>query len=74
MKHATRLLLSILAVIDLALGNVISVSSKVHGKPTPAVQVNVASGTTIGSVYCEYCLFLCLHWKLTLHDRDDERR
>ncbi|KAJ3923482.1 hypothetical protein F5877DRAFT_74342 [Lentinula edodes] len=51
MKHTTRLLL---AVIDLALGNVISVSGKVHGKPTPAVQVNSASGTTIGSGYCEY--------------------
>ncbi|KAJ3899955.1 hypothetical protein F5879DRAFT_925827 [Lentinula edodes] len=51
MKHTTRLLL---AVIDLALGNIISVSGKVHGKPTPAVQVNSASGTTIGSGYCEY--------------------
>ncbi|KAJ3805990.1 hypothetical protein F5876DRAFT_69321 [Lentinula aff. lateritia] len=54
MKHATRLLLSILAVVDLAVGNVISVSSKAHGKPTAAVQVNSWSGTTIGSVYCEY--------------------
>ncbi|KAJ3970510.1 hypothetical protein EV361DRAFT_1027161 [Lentinula raphanica] len=50
MKHATSLL-SIFAVVDVAMGNTISLSGKVNSRPSTNIQVSSASGSTVGSVY-----------------------
>ncbi|KAJ3768620.1 hypothetical protein FB446DRAFT_750814 [Lentinula raphanica] len=50
MKHATSLL-SIFAIVDVAIGNTISLSGKVNSRPLTNIQVSSASGSTVGSLY-----------------------
>ncbi|KAJ3795272.1 hypothetical protein GGU11DRAFT_242303 [Lentinula aff. detonsa] len=50
MKH-TSSLLSFLAIIDMAVGNVVSLNGRLKGKPSLNVEVGTASNSTVGSIY-----------------------